>query len=125
MFGQQNKLKELFPEYGWELVEAQVPNYDWIAEIWLIKSVWTPTDCYVFISFDVDPQWEDRNNKNEGVRAINLSLQQPDFWRNDNVQIDFVDEEKIPIYIKPQFEKSVSEIFDCLNNLRLKFKNLK
>ena len=125
MFGQQNKLKELFPENGWELVEAQVPNYDWIAEIWLIKSVWSANDCYVFISFEVDPQWGDRNNKKEGVRAINLSLQQPDFWRNDNVQIDFVDEEKIPVYIKPQFEKSVSEIFDCLNNLRLKFKNLK
>ena len=60
MFAQQNKLKDLFPEYGWELVEKQTPNDNWIIEVWLIKSLWSPTDCFVFISFNVDPQWEDR-----------------------------------------------------------------
>ena len=125
MFAQQNKLKELFSEYGWELVETQTPNDGWIAEVWLIKSIWTPIDCYVFISFVVDSQWEDRNNKKEGVRFVSLSLEQPDFWRNDNFQIDLTDEERINVYIKPHFEKQISEMFESLNNLRLKFKNLK
>jgi uncharacterized protein (DUF2132 family) len=25
MYGQQNKLKELFDKYGWELIETQIP----------------------------------------------------------------------------------------------------
>lgn len=51
MFGEQNKLKELFDKYGWELVESQTPNEWWIVEIWLIKSIWSPTDCRVFFEF--------------------------------------------------------------------------
>ena len=124
MFGQQNKLKELFDKHGWELIETQIPNYDWIAEIWVIKSTWSPTDCYVFISFEVDPQWEDRARKKAGVRAINLSLEQPQHWQNDKINVDIQDEEYFQIYIKPNFEKRVPEIFDSLNYLRLKFNKL-
>ena len=125
MFGQQNILKELFSKYGWKLVETQVPNDDWIAEVWLIKSVWTPIDCYVFISYEVDPQWEDRNRKKEGVWAINIMLEQPDYWNNDRIDIIVQDNEIFTIHIKPKFEKRISEVFDILKNLRSRFNNLK
>ncbi len=124
MFGQQNKLKELFDRYGWELIETQIPNYDWIAEIWIIKSTWAPTDCYVFISFEVDAEWEDRAGKKDGVASINLSLEQPQNWQNDNINIDIQDEENFQIYIRTKFEQRIPEIFDALNYLRLKFNNL-
>lgn len=125
MFGQQNKLKELFDKYGWELVETQIRNNDWIAEIWIIKSTWSPTDCYVFISFEVDPQWEDRARMKAGVWAINLSLEQPQNWQNDNINIGILDEEIYQIPIRTHFEKRIPEIFDSLNYLRLKFNSLR
>ena len=125
MFGQQNKLKELFDKYGWELIETQIRNNDWIAEIWVIKSTWSPTDCYVFISFEVDPQWEDRGRMKAGVWAINLSLEQPQNWQNDNINIGILDEEIYQIPIRTHFEKRIPEIFDSLNYLRLKFNNLR
>lgn len=124
MFGQQNKLKELFDKHGWELIEAQIPNYDWIAEIWAVKSTWSPTDCYVFISYWVDDQWEDRNRKKDGVSNINISLKPPQYWQNDKINVDVQDEEDFQIYISPNFEKSIPRIFDSLNYLRLKFNNL-
>ena len=65
------------------MVETQIPNYAWIAEIWLIKSLWTPIDCYVFISFEVDPQCEDLTKRAKGVWTINLSLKQPYYWQDD------------------------------------------
>lgn len=124
MFAQQNKLRELFPKYGWELVETQIPNYDWIAEIWLIKSIWTPTDCFAFISFEVDPMGEDRNNKMKGVWAINLSMEQPYYWQDDETH-SISNSENFQFGIRTHFEESIPEIFDSLNNLRLEFINLK
>lgn len=92
MFGQQNKLKELFDKYGWELIESQIPTDWWIAEIWLIKSNWSPTDCYVFLSFRVDEQLEDKTKRNFNVWAINMSLSQPLNWRIDNFNIELIDD---------------------------------
>ncbi len=125
MFAQQNKLKELFPNYGWELVETQNPNDDWEIEVWLIKSLWSPTDCFVFISFNVDPQWEDRNNKCEGFWDISVTLSQPDFWNTDRFDFNFQDDKVFNFFLRAHFEKNIPEIFDSLNNLRLRFKNLK
>lgn len=124
MFGQQNKLKELFDKHGWELIETQIPNYHWIAEIWLIKSIWSPTNCCVFISFEVDPEWTDRASRNDGVWAIKISLEQPQNWQTGKIVIDVHDKENFQIPIKTHFEKKrISEIFDTLDYLRLKFNN--
>jgi hypothetical protein len=124
MFAQQNKLKELFGINGWELIETQKPKDDWLVEIWLIKSNWSPTDCFAFIEFWVDDQWEEKANRLKGVNSIILSLQQPQIWQNDNFDIKASDNESIRIYIKPNFEKYIPEIFEALNSLRLKFKSL-
>ncbi len=124
MFGQQNKLKELFDKYGWELMETQIPTDWWIAEIWLIKSTWSPTDCYIFLAFLVDDQLQDKTQRNFAVWVVTVSLKQPHSWRNDKINIDMQDEEYFEIPIKTKFEKRIPEIFDSLNYLRLKFNNL-
>jgi hypothetical protein len=124
MYGQQNKLKELFDKYGWELIETQIPNYDWIAEIWLIKSTWSPIDCYVFLSFVVDPQLEDITKRNYRVWEIKMSLKQPLYWRNDNFDIKCGDDSYAEISLNRKWERRIPEFFEELANLRLKYNNL-
>jgi hypothetical protein len=129
MVGQQNKLKGLLDKYGWELVDSWIPEDYWIAEVWLIKSSWSPIDCFAAINYVVDPQWTDKNKKHLGVRSIALSLTQSHYTQ-DGLQVEsdskfeFHNEEFIKIYIKPNWEKSIPEIFKELSNLRQKFNNL-
>lgn len=125
MFGQQNKLKELFDQYGWELIETQIPTDWWIAEIWLIKSIWSPTDCYVFLSFNVDEQLEDKTKRNFNVWEIKISLQQSLNWRDDNFDIDTKDDFYEEVSIKRNFEKRITEFFDGLAKLRARYNNLR
>lgn len=122
MFGQQNKLKNLFSENGWAFVESQIPNNFWVAEIWLLKSIWSPIDLYAFIEFEVDPMCENRKNKEQQVWAINISMKPPKDWQSDSYDIQTLDNKVRQITIRTHFEKRISEIFDCLNNLRLKSK---
>jgi hypothetical protein len=125
MFGQQNKLKELFDKYGWELIETQISNDWWIAEIWLIKSSWSPTDCYVFLSFRVDEELEDKTKRDFNVWSINISLQQPLNWRNDNFDIDTIDDFYEEVSIKRNFEKRIIEFFEALARLRARYNKLR
>jgi len=131
MFGEQNKLKELFDKFGWELIETQNPNNDWIAELWLIKSIWSPTDCYIFLSFDVDPQWTDRTRKNFGVWAVTASLIQPYDWRKEDSNQVFepkFEENKqyeAQITLGRRWERNIPKFFEELANLRSKYNNLK
>lgn len=124
MFAQQNKLKELFPEHGWELIETQTPDDNWIIEVWLIKSFWTPADCHVFVTFNVDPQWEDRRRKRDGFWDLSLTLNQPDYWNIDRFDTGVRDDKVFSFFLKTHFEKSIPEIIDSLNDLRIRFKNL-
>lgn len=124
MIAQQNKLQNLFSKHGWKVLEKQIPGNFRVAEFWLLKSLWSPIDCYIFIEFEVDPQCEVRVEKEKNVWAINISLKQPQDWQNDNFDIKVSDEEFINIHIKPNFEKRIPEIFEAMKNLRLKFNNL-
>jgi len=129
MFGQQNKLKELFHKHGWELVETWIPEEWWIAEIWIIKSTWSPTGCFVAMNYVVDPQWTDKSNKRLGVRSVALSLTQSRFAK-DGFQIEadskfeFNNGEFLEIFIRPNWEKNIPRIFEELVNFRQKFSSL-
>ena len=130
MFGEQNKLKELFGKYGWEFVESQIPNDDWIVELWLIKSVWSPTNCFVFLSFDVDPQWTDRAKKNFGVWAVTATLSQPYDWQAESdcvTELDFeIDlQNRAQITLGRRWEKYIPTFFEELADLRKKYNSLK
>jgi hypothetical protein len=126
MFGQQNKLKELFNRYGWELLETRIPHADdwWIAEVWLIKSTWSPVDCYATLTFRVDDQLEDKTKRNYAVWAIELSLSREDYWESDITKAAFLNSDSIQIPIKRKWEKHIPEFFDSLTKLRLKFIDL-
>lgn len=130
MFGQQNKLKELFNRYGWKLVENWVPEDYWIAEVWIIKSTWSPTDCFVAMNYVVDPEWTDKNKKHLGVWAVALSLTQS-YFIQDSLQVDsdskydFHNKEFVEIAIRTNWEQRIPKIFEELSNLRQKFNNLK
>ncbi|HXG84660.1 MAG TPA: hypothetical protein VNI84_11590 [Pyrinomonadaceae bacterium] len=80
MFGEQNKLKELFDRYGWQLIDSQVSSVWWIVEIWLIKSIWSPTECNVFLSFIVDEEWFDRATAISNVNRIIATVNKPVDW---------------------------------------------
>lgn len=125
MFGQQNKLKELFPKYGWELTDTQTPSVWWFVEIWLIKSVWTPTDCYVFLTFEVDPQWTDRARAKFGVNKIIANTKKPVDWPTDkDSQLNKISfDEPIYLYLGRRWEKEISEFFEGLANFRKNYKN--
>ena len=128
MFGQQNKLKELFDKYGWELIETWIPEESWIAEIWIIKSAWSPTDCFVAMNYVVDPQWADRNNKRLGVHSIAISLTQSHYAKDElqieaDAKFEFHNDEFTEIYIRPNLEKNIPKIFGELAKLRQEFNN--
>lgn len=129
MFGEQNKLKELFDKYGWELIDSQSPNVWWIEEIWLIKSIWSPTGCKVFLSFVVDGQWTDRAKAAFGVDRIRASLNKPVDWMAES-KFEFEEvmtdtNSSYIIYLGRRWERKIPEFFEELANLRLKYNNFK
>ncbi|HEY0656884.1 MAG TPA: hypothetical protein VGD05_00335 [Pyrinomonadaceae bacterium] len=97
----------------------------WIAEVWLIKSTWSPTDCHVFLKYLVDEQLEDKTKRNSSVWAIEMSLSQPLYWRDDNFNIKFYDDDYAQIPINRKWEKRIPEFFEELANLRSKYNNLR
>jgi hypothetical protein len=129
MFGQQNKLKELFGQYGWELVDSQTPNVWWFVEIWRIKSIWSPTDCNIFLSFEVDPEWTDRARAAFGVYRIVAALDKPVDWLAESEtefpEIEPHSDNCAYIYLGRGWEKRIPEFFNDLANLRGRFDNLK
>lgn len=98
MFGQQNKLKELFSQNGWELVETREMDDRWYVEMWLIKSTWSPTDCLIFFTFETDPELYKPTGRPTAYK-IGATLKKPIDWlaesksqfkkfeSNDNVEI--------------------------------------
>jgi hypothetical protein len=131
MFAQQNILKKTFDKYGWELVENQIPDDRWTAEIWLIKSIWSPINCYAFLSFVVDPHFhnisrlQNTATRNENVWSIGISSMQPPTWRNDDFDIDASDDFYEEIFINRKWEKRVPEFFEALAKLRARYNKLR
>jgi hypothetical protein len=129
MFGQQYKLKELFEKHGWELVETWIPEEFWVAEIWILKSAWSTTECFAAMNYVVDPQWIDKNNKQLGVPSVAVSLTQSHYLKYElqieaDAKFEFHSDAFIEIYIRPNLEKNIPKIFEELANLRQKFNNL-
>ena len=129
MFGEQNKLKELFDRYGWQLIDSQVSSVWWIVEIWLIKSIWSPTDCNVFLSFIVDEEWTDRARAAYGVNRITATINKPVDWMVESEsefnKFESDTDGSAEIYLGRRWERKIPEFFKELANLRSKYNNLK
>jgi hypothetical protein len=73
----------------------------------------------------VDEQLEDKTKRNSSVWAIEMSLSQPLYWRDDNFNIKFYDDDYAQIPINRKWEKRIPEFFEELANLRSKYNNLR
>jgi hypothetical protein len=125
MDGRRYKIKELLSEHGWELCEARKIDDCAIVEMWLVKSVWMPTDCFVFFTFETDPQdWVGSDAKPKAFRIV-AKLKKPLDWMAES-ESQFEKNEKFDekgyLYLT-NIEKNIPEFFKDLANLRQKFYN--
>jgi hypothetical protein len=126
MFAQGSKLIELLDHHGWELVQSYAPADHWVIEQWLVKSTWSPTDCYVFLTFEIDPQMTRRETSK--IYSMTASLNKP-LHCYVNVPPEFEkeieSEHSASARVGRHWEKDLPGFFDELANLRTKFDNLK
>jgi hypothetical protein len=126
MFPQRDKLIELLAENGWEIVETQKKDNHWIVEQWLIKSIWSPTDCRIFLTFVIEPQLTP--GETSEIWGVSASVNRPVDWLADNpseFDAEIESERRGWTRVGRHWEKDAPEFFDELANLRTKFDNLK
>ena len=125
MDGQFYQIRELSDKNGWELVEARTLNHHWYVEQWLIRSTWSPNDCYVFFNFETDPMSFNRSEKPVAGILI-ASLQRP-VYRMGESELQFekneVFEDRAYLNLGRRSEKQLPEFFKDLANMRQKFYN--
>lgn len=54
MHSQITEFENHLTAHGWKVAEIRNVSYLWVAEIWKVQSTWTPTNCYVYLSFESD-----------------------------------------------------------------------
>jgi len=97
-------------------VEAHLRNsrgLDWfIDELWEVESVWSPKGLKVWVTFVVDPQAPNLNErkKGQGVWAVKAGLQKPTGWGIEN--------DEVALTLNAGWEKRLSEFFSGLSYLR-------
>ena len=65
-------------EQGWRLASREREDLDgWADEIWKVESEWTPQGFTAYLTWLVDPQWDDHRRPGQAVWAIGTSLQRP------------------------------------------------
>ncbi len=81
-----NELKDRLLSAGWELIESRTILHLWVAEIWQIKSVWSPTDCVVYLTFEIDFQANPKDASK--VDQVKASLRRPIDWFVEQNTVD-------------------------------------
>lgn len=118
MITQRNKIFELPPQYGWEVINVEdllhsstVPEW-FIDELWEVESAWTPKGLKVWITFVVDPMAPKLNErkKGQGVWAIKACLQKPTGWGVEN--------DEVGLMLNAGWEKQLPAFFSKLSDLR-------
>jgi hypothetical protein len=76
---QKVELFEQISAHGWSFVEVEDWELDWWAdEMWLLESVWSPVSSRAYLTFLVDPQFDDVRKKGEAVWAVAVSPSKPE-----------------------------------------------
>jgi len=66
-------------EHGWHVVSRERHHLDWWAEeIWTVESEWAPRGFTVFLTWLVDPQWDDHRQPGQAVWGVGTHLQRPE-----------------------------------------------
>jgi len=125
MVGEHNILKDLLGPNGWELVEARKLDHRWYLEMWLIKSIRSPTDCFIFFTFETDPQMDEPTGRLPAYK-ITATLRKPvDWMAESDSQFDGNElfEDSTDLFLGRTVEKKIPAFFKDLANLRQKFYN--
>jgi hypothetical protein len=120
MITQRNRIFELLPQYGWEVIndEDHLRNSTWpdwfIDELWKIESVWSPKGLMVWVAFVVDPQAPNMidRKKGESVWTVKAGLKRPTGWG--------IDDDEAGLTLKAGWENRLPEFFSRLSDLRRK-----
>jgi len=118
MIAQRNKLIELLPRYGWEVINVEDhlrgwTDPDWfIDELWEVESIWTPNGLKAWITFLVDPQAPNliERKKGQSVWAVKAGLRKPPDSR--------IGDSEIYLSLNAGWEKRLPEFFSRLSGLR-------
>jgi hypothetical protein len=71
-------LIEKLSEHGWRVIGRECDDLDWWAdEIWTVESEWSPRGFTVFLTWLVDPQWDDHRPPGQAVWAVGTCLRLP------------------------------------------------
>ncbi|HKQ73219.1 MAG TPA: hypothetical protein VJ810_05785 [Blastocatellia bacterium] len=118
MITQRNKLFELLPQYGWEVINIEDQlrgsiGRDWfVDELWEVESIWTPKGLKVWIIFLIDPQTPNLRErvKGQGVWAVKAGLRKPPESR--------IGDAEVYLSLNVGWEKRLPEFFSHLADLR-------
>ncbi len=78
MLTQQKQIESKLVENGWITINKNKnPSEWWADEQRLIESKWTPNGLQIYLTFLVDPQWDDHRKKGQGVWSVGTSLVKP------------------------------------------------
>lgn len=112
---QQQEILSQLGEFGWQVVTSENAPLDWWAdEIWLLTSIWSPTDCKIYITFVVDPMWETPRKKSEGVWAVKASLERPTGYQCQATEVE--------ISLGRGWKERLPEFFESLSKFRSAWK---
>ena len=91
MTTQQKRLCEALAEAGWELAATEEAHEWWVAEVWLMRSLWSPQDAQFYLTFLVDPQADLHQNREQGgsVWAVKASATLPTQWQQSDGELTF------------------------------------
>jgi hypothetical protein len=118
MITQRNRIFELLPQYGWEVINVEEhprgsTALDWfIDELWEVESLWAPKGLKMWISFVVDPMAPNLNErkKGQGVWAVKAGLQKPTGWG--------IEDGEVELTLNAGWEKRLPQFFSELSDLR-------
>jgi hypothetical protein len=74
----QQAIRDRLDEFGWELAGHDDMGAWWADDAWRLRSIWSPQDCEIYLTFLVDPQANLHSRKaGESVWAVKASASRP------------------------------------------------
>jgi len=118
MTTQRDKLLELMPRHGWEVlsVDAELRHStasDWfVDELWEVESMWSPRGVKLWVTFVVDPLTPNlsERKKGQGIYVVKAARQKPTGWAIEN--------DEAGLYLNSGWEDRLPEFFDQISALR-------
>ena len=78
----QRAIHDRLDEFGREFVAHDDADIWWADDTWMLRSLWSPQSCEVFLTLLVDPQADIHARKpGQSVWAVKASVTRPTQWR--------------------------------------------